>query len=336
MKNFCKTALALWAILLVQFSFAANPPGYSIKIRVKGIHDTTCFLAYHFGDKQYLRDTAKVDAKGNFTFEGKELPGGIYMAVLPGKRYFEIIVSGTENNFSMETDTADYSKYMKVKGSEENILFYNYMQYLEPKANTIDSLNKGLAKAKDKADSTATKEKMAALEKEIMDYRINLIKEHPTSFVAKTFKAIRPPEIPKDLEGKPDSVRYRYYKQHFLDDVDFTDDRLVRTPIFHNKLDEYIHKIVVQTPDSVNKEADILVSKTKGNKETFKYVVWYITTSYETSNIMGMDAVFVHMVEKYYMTKKAYWVDSATNMKIIERALILKPLMLGQPAPAMV
>ncbi len=337
MKTFGKTTLVLFLFLFFQHSFAANPPGYSIKIRVKGLKDTTCYLAYHFGDKQYLKDTAKVDAKGNFTFEGKKpLEGGIYMAVLPGKRYFEIIVSGTENNFSMETDTADYAKNMKVKGSEENTIFYEYLKYLEPKGHTIDSLHRSLSKAKDKSDSTAIKEKMAALEKDVVSYKDNFIVEHPTSFVSKIFKAIRPPQIPKDVEAKGDSAKYAYYKTHFFDDVDFTDDRMVRTPIFHQKIDEYIHKLVLQVPDSINKEADILIKKTKGNKETFKYLVWYVTTNYETSNIMGTDAVFVHMVEKYYMTKQAYWVDSATLYKIMERALILKPLLIGKKAPALV
>lgn len=337
MKTLGKTALLLLVTFWVQTSFAANPPGYSIKIRVKGIKDTVCYLANYFGDKQYLKDTARVDSKGNFTFEGKNpLEGGIYMAVLPGKRYFEIIISGTEKSFSMETDTADYAKYMKVKDSEENTYFYDYLKFLEPKGHSIDSLNKSLAKAKDKSDSTAIKEKMAAGEKEIIEYKNNFIKDHPTLFVSKIFKAIRPPQIPEDMQSKPDSVKYAYYKNHFLDDIDFSDDRMVRTPVFHSKLDEYIHKLVIQTPDSVNKEADRLVARTKGSKETFKYTVWYITTNYETSNIMGMDAVFVHMVEKYYMTKKAYWVDSATNMKIIERALILKPLLLGKQAPPLI
>ena len=149
MKTFGKTTLVIFLFLLLQYSFAANPPGYSIKIKVKGIKDTTCYLAYHFGDKQYLKDTAKVDSKGNFTFDGKDpLPGGIYMAVLPGKRYFEVIISGAENNFSMETDTADYAKNMKVKGSEENTIFYEYLRYIEPRGRTIDSLHKSLPKPK--------------------------------------------------------------------------------------------------------------------------------------------------------------------------------------------
>jgi peroxiredoxin len=51
---------------------------------------------------------------------------------------------------------------------------------------------------------------------------------------------------------------------------------------------------------------------------------------------MGMDAVFVHQVEKYYVTWKAYWVDSTTNQKIIHRGMTLRPLLLEKPAPPVI
>lgn len=45
---------------------------------------------------------------------------------------------------------------------------------------------------------------------------------------------------------------------------------------------------------------------------------------------MGMDAVFVHLVEKYYMTNQAYWMDSTQLRKITERAMTMKPLLIGK------
>ncbi len=95
-------------------------------------------------------------------------------------------------------------------------------------------------------------------------------------------------------------------------------------------------KLTPQTPDSINISTDYLISKAQANKEVFKYVVYWLTYTYESSNIMGMDAVFVHMVEKYYVTKQAYWVDSTQLYKITNRAYTLKPLLLGKNAPAIV
>ena len=322
--------------LSCSMSFAAAP-AYSIKIKVKGLKDTVVYLAYHYGDKQYLKDTARVDSKGLFIFDGKEaLPGGIYMAVLPDKRYFEFIVA--EQFFSMETDTVDYVTHMKVTGSLENKLFYGYLQYLYPKGRAIDSLRKQLGKAKSKSDSTALVKQMENLDKDIINYRKDIVKNNAQTFVAKVYNSmdiVQPTQEEKDAaKARKDSTfEFNFYKAHFFDHIDFTDDRILRTPIFHQKIKEYISNLTVPAVDSINKSADYLAAKAKGNKELFKYVVWYVTTTYETSNLMGSDGVFVHMVEKYYKTKQAYWVDTATLRKIIERADILKPLLIGKNIP---
>jgi peroxiredoxin len=149
--------------------------------------------------------------------------------------------------------------------------------------------------------------------------------------------ASQDPEIPKNpvlAEGQSiDEFNYRYYKENYLKHVDFGDERLLRSPVLHNKLDYYIKKLTVQIPDSINVAADYLTEKARANKEVFKYVVHHITNTYEKSNVMGMDAVFVHMAENYYLTGDAYWIDSARTEKIRERATSLKPLLLGKVTP---
>jgi hypothetical protein len=67
--------------------------------------------------------------------------------------------------------------------------------------------------------------------------------------------------------GKKDSTfAYRYYKAHFWDNIDFSDDRMLRTPIFHPKVKQYMEKLTAQGPDyvdSINASADYLISKAK-------------------------------------------------------------------------
>ena len=48
-----------------------------------------------------------------------------------------------------------------------------------------------------------------------------------------------------------------------------------------------------QVPDTINALTDRLVARL-GDDELFRYVVHHVTYTYETSDIMGMDAVFVH------------------------------------------
>ena len=137
--------------------------------------------------------------------------------------------------------------------------------------------------------------------------------------------------------GVKDSLfPYHYYKAHFFDNIDFTDDRLLRSPIFHPKIKQYMDKMTAQMPDSINVSSDYLIEKSRNNAEIFKWMVYWLTLTYESSPIMGMDAVFVHLVEKYYVTNQAYWVDSTQLAKITNRAYTLNPILIGKKAPPIV
>lgn len=330
-------------VLIVCFSsqlLAVNPDGYNIKITVKGLKEgSTCLLANYYGDKQYIKDSAVVNNKGEVVFKGDDkYPQGVYLFVPPNKKYFDFIMDDIQN-FTLETDTSDYIKGMKVKGSNENKYFYEYQLFMAGKQKQIEPLRELYKKtSKTKTDSTKLLlDQMTAIDKEVKDFKVNFIKSNPNTFVAKLMKAMEHVEIPEApilANGKKDSTfAYRYYKAHFFDNIDFSDDRMLRTPIFHNQIKEYMEKMTAQIPDSIIVSADYIVAKAKPNAEVFKYIVYWLTYTYESSNIMGMDAVFVHMVEKYYVTKQTPWVDSTQLAKITNRAYTLKPLLLGKKAP---
>lgn len=343
MNTFFVKTIILLTLFTGTHIFAANPQvsGYNIKITAKGLKEgTTCLLANYYGDKQYIKDSAKVNAKGEVVFKGTEkYPEGIYLFVPPNKKYFDFVMDA-EQHFSLETDTVDYILNMKVKGSMENKFFYDYQAFMAAKQKQIEPLRE-LYKSTTKTNKDSTKlllDQMSAIDKEVKAYKLNFIKDNPKTFVAKLFVAmeeIEVPEAPLLANGKKDTTfAYRYYKAHFFDNIDFGDDRLLRTPIFHTKIKMYMDKMTAQIPDSINVAVDYIAAKAKANQEVFKYIIYWLTYNYESSNIMGMDAVFVHMVEKYYVTKEAFWVDSTQLYKITNRAFTLKPLLLGKKAPA--
>lgn len=321
-------------MFLSQISLAAAD-GYQIKVKITPVEkDSMYYLANCFGEKQYIQDSAKADASGWITFKGNEkLPGGIYLFVIPSKKYFELIVD-KEQNFSLETDTADMVKHMVVKNSGDNQKFYDYLKFIVDKQKEAEDLQAQIRGAKSKQDSIAAQDKLTALGKEVTDYKTKYINDYPDFLLSKVFKTSQEPQVPEAPmlpDGRKDSTfAYRYYKAHYFDNVDFSDARLLRTPLFHTKLDTYIKKLVMQIPDSIDKEADMLVAKARANPEVFKYVVWFLTNTYETSNIMGMDAVFVHMAKTYYTKDQATWVDSTTLYKIQERVRILEPILIGK------
>jgi thiol-disulfide isomerase/thioredoxin len=249
---------------------------------------------------------------------------------------FDFVV--TEQVFTLETDSVDFIAKMKIKDSYENDVFFAYSKYTQKIGLEAEQSRLKLLEAKEKKDTASENRyrmEMKKAEEKVTEYRKQVMKEQPNSLMGKVFKMmmeITIPDAPKLPNGTIDSnFQYQYYLQHYFDNIDLTDDRIVRTPIFHNKMESYMTKIVIQIPDTIIKYADMLVQKSLKSKENSKYIIYWITNHYESSQYMGMDAVFTFMALKYYTDKNiTYWLDDALRFKITDRAQLLNYNLLGK------
>jgi thiol-disulfide isomerase/thioredoxin len=337
-----KAFFTVTLVLVVGFLFAQEPiTNYSYKFKVANLSDSTdsvVYMANYYGKKQYYFDTATIDKSGAFEFSGDTIVGGIYSIILSDKKsYFEFVVN--EPKLEMSTVAGNFVPSMKIAESVENQKFYEYLNFIESKSGRAQVLKKKLESAEGK-ENEKLQEQLLEVDKEVIAYKTKFIEENPELLVSKVFKASAEPYVPeyKDIldEEERQRVRYREFKSQYLSDVDFTDERLLRTPVFHNKLSYYMSKLVPQVPDSVIKEADLLVERTDGNKEMYKYVVHFITSSFEDSKIMGMDAVLVHMGQNYYCPDKAWWLSKKKLEEFCERVEKMAPILIGKQAPNLI
>jgi thiol-disulfide isomerase/thioredoxin len=282
-----------------------------------------------------------VDKDGWMLFKGEDsLAGGIYLVILPGKTYFEMIVN--EQKFTLETDTLDFIGHMQISGSLENKLFNEHQLFIIEKSKKSQVLKVQLDIHKeDKIKADSIRAEMKNVDQEVKNYRLQILKDHPKTFMAQLIRAMSEPEVPeppKDVNGNitDSTFQFRYYKSNYLKDLDFSDDRLLRTPVFYNKIKTYTQQLTVPLPDSIIVAVDTIIQRARANKEVFKYCVAHFANYYETSKVMGYDKVFVHIAERYYLTKEAFWADSALQAKIHERVQKIKPNILGEKAYNMI
>lgn len=323
--------------------------GYQIEFQIKDCQPGNVILAYYYGDKQYIKDSTKVDASGKFTFKGEDaLDEGIYITVMPpDNKYFEVIID-SDQHFSMASNYGSLVPDMQVKGNLENQRFYTYLKFLEgqkTKSKPLSQQSQALQKAdsigfKDTKEFKEVQKKVEAIDQEVKDYKNKFIADYQDALLSKVFRASKDPEVPETpilSNGKKDSTfAWRYFKDHYWDHIDFSDDRIIRTPVFHSKLERFMTKTIQQIPDSIIVEASKLVARTQPGSELFKYTVFWITSHFETSKQMGMDAVFVHMGKNYYMTGQAFWADSSTVAKISDRVRKLEYSLIGVTAPNLI
>jgi peroxiredoxin len=316
---------------------------YNINVHIDNLKDSTIYLGYYYGDKQYAKDTITLNNKGNGTFEGTDtLPGGIYFILVPNNMFFELLID-KEQKFSIKTEYDKDNKELlndklSAKGNSDMDMYIDYQKFMSQKGKLAMGLRKRLKKGISDSEKQIITDSLNLLKNEVKAHWEYIEKNYPKTILASILlcnKDIEVPDPPKDENGViiDSSFQYKYYKKHYFDYVDFSDDRLLRTQFYHAKVDRYFEKLVIPIPDSIIKESKWILDKASVNDDVFKYTLQMLFNKYNNSNIMGMDKVFVFYADNYYLNGKADWADSTWLAKVRKRTNDLKPNLIGNKAP---
>jgi len=319
--------------------------GYNISVMISGLRDSSIYLAYHFGEKQYIKDTVKLDSRGSGVFRGdKRLPQGIYMVVLPGRNYFEVLISD-DQQLSVSCMYKDFYNTLEFKGSEENTSFIKYQKKWVALQQQAASLGKRVQANRQNSDSIKVLSGLQKVqEKEMKDYLATVVSENKNNLLAILVKAMLPVEFPdfKLPAGthNPDSVkwvlRYNYNTDHFFDNIDLTDTRLLRTPILYARLEAYFANDPIQSADSINRKIDKVIQKCISSHDVFQYISVYLFNHYRESEIMGHDAVMVKLADEIYLSGKADWVSQEFRDNLQKQVELLRFNLIGMKAQDLV
>lgn len=340
MNLFMKKIILAFGFCLSVY-FASAQSGYNITINLKNCKDTIAFLTYYQFDKTLIKDTCTSIKNGRIVFKGKkQLDKGIYSLVSQQKSiYFDFFIDDQTQTLELQNDLdANNIEGLSAVNSPHENVFIDYLKFIN-KQNTDFQLYRNTSVIKTKKDSLLLNDKQRELEQRIQEYEQNFLTKNKSTFIAdvlnlKMEKVLK--DIPKASNGRPDSLLvYKYYKKHYWDNVDFQDDGTMRNPFFYPKLKKYFESVIIANPDSVNVEVDRILDKTKQSSLLYKIMLSHLIYTYETSNRMGFDKVFVHIADRYFKTGKAVGIydDETVVERIIKRANLLRPLLIGSAAP---
>ena len=314
--------------------------GYNIKVDIQGYDNDTCILGYHLGPKLYIKDTLfQPTSKGKWVFKGEaSLPGGLYFIYLQSENiYFDFLIPNDkeQQTISIKTKldaTRNLSKYLSIEGSKENEVFVDYMKTVAKQEEKARSLQRQIQEAKDEAKKKKLQEEMDVVVQKREDTQKNLLAKHPGTLIANMVGATMQPKTPEGLDRVQ---QFYFFREEFWKRFDWTDERMIRTPILKDKLEFWVEKMTMQAPDSISKAVDIVLQAVQkgGNEKMFQYIAAEYLNKYAQSKVICMDAVYVFIGEKYYCNGQAPWVDSAQLIKICENVQSLKPLRCGLYAP---
>ena len=154
--------------------------------------------------------------------------------------FFDIILAG-DHDFSIETNVNAPIDSANVSKSVENTQFFNYQKRVKQMQTELAEMRSTLQllqrATKDRAVLAEQEQKMMEKAQELDVFIAEQILKYRDSYTTKLLKLLRNPTVPSDLkpysnDKKPNPNYVFWYRQHYFDGMDFSDERLLRSPYY--------------------------------------------------------------------------------------------------------
>jgi peroxiredoxin len=311
-----------------------------IEVFAQGLPAGKVRLVGTYGDQNFLADSAAVDETGHFVVRrSKPLEAGYYYFLVASGKNFSFLIDNNEQFVTMRLSMQDIAGTMQVTGSKSTELLYinqRFQMAQDPELGQIgETLRKVTPGSPEYVKARARQDELIGQRKAHLE---EIYKANPNTLFTKFKRAGQNPdfiEIRKP-NGTIDTIRQVVsYRNRFWDGVDFSDERLLRTPVIVNKLKRYIKELTPQNPDSIISVADPLIRKVMPHKPYFVFFSNWIALQYENTKttVMGGEAVYVHIVRNFFTPQLATW-DTPDNLDKLQKHVgEMEASLLGRKGP---
>lgn len=323
-------------IFLPLIFFAALPiflfsqQSYDITFKIGGIYVDTVVIKSYYGNKTIVIDSLKREKDGSFHLKKDNIHRGIGIFSV-GKIDIFTFVFDKVDKFEINLD--DNWNYL-VKGCQENDLYFEFQQansnirYLENK--TKKEIKDNLNINKDSLNNIYTTEV-----NKFMSFQKEFYKNYPNHIMTKMVKALEDPQIPKEyLNGKQiDSTKklefIYYFRTHYWDNFDFSDNRLIATPYFFSKQKTYMNELTMQSADSIAVAIKDFIEKANQNNglEYSKYILDYYIQMNIKLPFAYNEERFVEIVDRVVSGERTPWISPSEIETLKTEADKLRPLL---------
>ena len=315
--------------------------GHELIFNIKDSKDPVVYLVIHYNEKLILKDSVAPVSKGKYIFKGTDrYDDGMYSLVSSSKKLYLNFILDNNQHFEYNLDTTGNVDNFSVKYSPENaemLRFQKKTSEASQKANEWAKKRKDFEAAGQTDSADFYKEKLTKINDEMTDFIQDLISRNPDFLFSKMQKSYQNVDVPdfQKEDGTPDYQKQAaYYRLHYWDNFDLGDHRFIYIPSFEPKMKDYFLKLLYhQESDTINKYIDIFLHKTEKDTFMYHYCTDWLSYQFETSKIIGHDAVFYHIAKTNQLQGKCYWLDEDIIAKYQKRVKRLEPILIGKVAP---
>ncbi|HPS26373.1 MAG TPA: redoxin domain-containing protein [Bacteroidales bacterium] len=320
-------------ILLSGFSFAQHTVSY----QVSGLTNSKAYLLSKYGSTYKTVDSC-VATQGAIVFNhSSSQPAGVYRIAFADSLFTDIILN--HENVRLSSRIGNLSDSLKILESTENQVYHEYWIISSHIQDTIDLISVAGNKIYEENGHklTPTLDSMARktyqLSAQLDQITNQLIIKNPGLYVTKLLKAYVTPDW-QAYKKTPGAKIYKnknaFLKEHYFDNVDFSDFTLLYSEVFYVLCNDYLSGFVNPETDSGYIAAvDFILSKAQPESPVYSYLLNLLVNTFEDTE---WEETFIHLVDNYLLKNTCTPDEHDKNMT--ERAAVMKQLRPGKLAPA--
>ena len=291
-----KIATLITAVFIGLISYSQE---YTLDITIKHFPGKESYLASFYGDKNPIIDTAYADTTGHMVFKLKPAyHTGMYRVILGQNVFFDIIYN--KEDITLSTDYIQLYDSLNITESEENKIYYEFLRTANDyrlKFDLLAPLNDYYPRSDTFFEDARLK--YILIQADIQQYINNVIEKHPDLWAVKIIRQKRPLYFDPSLD---EYERREYAREHYFDNVDFTDVELIRSNVFTTIAIDYmsIYSNPNLSQDQLENEfikaVDKIMYQAMDNSLVYEFIVEYLVGGFEHYHF---DKVLDYIAENY-------------------------------------
>jgi len=286
-------------LIFLIFSITLRAQEHLIKITVNGLTQKETYLANFYGDKNTKIDSVMSDTAGFVEFDIKPgTPSGMYRIIFGKNSFLDFIYN--DENVEIKTNINSVYDSLQIIRSVENKEYYAFLIEGNDYRKKFDLLAPvvNYFPQKDSFYDTVLN-KYISVQKQFLSFIDSLISKYPGTYATKILEVRKPLYYDPNLD---ESGRREYAKEHYFDNVDFSDVELVKSNVYTTLAIEYLtlYSNPSFTQDILENEfikaVDKIMYKAMDDPIIYDFIVDYLVGGFERYHF---DKVLDYISENY-------------------------------------
>ena len=338
MEKFSKYFLLL--VIIFFNTIHSYGQDYNITVQAKQLKGDTLRLAYYYGTRTFQKNISVFDSQGILHFTGNDLHSGMYILVLNDTTGIELLIDN-DRQFTVTFDGPFRLENMSIQPDGASKKYLDFLQNRRRLERQIDTQQRILrTEGPASSSSQTTLKTIRTLQDQIQVYTKKIITENPNTLLADYLQMMLPVNPPTGNNAQGDSLDIRqnmeYMKNHYLDNIRFSNPELIYTPLLQVKIERYLSLMIPQRPNEIMTAIDYIVKLAGKNDLMQQFVMNTILNHYYRDiNNPTNESAFIFLANKYFLNNTPTWADSSLITRIQGEVQRIQPNALGQPAPSL-